>query len=124
MLKKNDIFALNRTRRQTSNISNSNTKSQTTISKLFGPTQYYTNILRDARRKIGDEYRELQTHTWKQIVQNIDLEIQAHHRHPSTFFRSVKRLQGNHKQDLPYIKDHDINKIHNISDKEELFRSF
>ena len=39
-----------------------------------------------------------------------------------TFFSTSKRLQGKHKQALPYIKDHH-NKIHKTSDKEELFRS-
>ena len=88
-----------------------------------GPTQFYTNILKDTRRKMGDEYRKLQTHTWDQIVQAIVLEHLSHHHKPRTVFKSIKRFQWNHKQARPHIKDYYDNKIHDTSGKEVLFGS-
>ena len=36
--------------------------------KHAGPLQFYTNILKYTRHKIGDAYRDLQTHIWNQIL--------------------------------------------------------
>ena len=87
--------------------------------KQNGATPFYTNIVHYTRRRIGNEYRDLQTHTWNQIVQNIDIENDD-----QKFFKSIKRFQNNNnKQSIPYIRDHHNNKVHDTPDKEALFRS-
>ena len=84
---------------------------------LHGPNQLLINELTRLRREIRLEYQQIHNDTWANIISNIENTTDPEH-----FFKSIKRFQGNKKQEIPYIRDHHNNKIHEIDKKAELFK--
>lgn len=67
----------------------------------------------DLRRLYTQQHEQLNN----ELIANINLESD-----PKKFFSSIKRLQGNNKQNTPYLRDSGNNKVHTSEDKETLFR--
>ena len=82
-----------------------------------GPSPQLNTHINNLKHQLQHEYRTLQSQVWNNIIHNIDIEHD-----PTRFWHSIKRLQGNNKQGIPYIRDQHNNKIHKTEDKETLFR--
>ena len=82
-----------------------------------GPSLQLSRFINNLKDELQNEYRILQNETWNQIIDKINIE-------PNTqqFWKSIKRMQGNSQQGVPYIRDHHNNKLHTNTDKETHFR--
>lgn len=85
---------------------------------IHGPHYLFERRLIELRRELQLTYRHKQQDIWNNLVTNIDLDNE-----PSTFWKSVKRMQGNDQQTTPYLKDQQQNKYHTNAEKEPLFRN-
>jgi len=92
---------------------------QTTLDYIatYGPNPILYRRITELRHDIGQEYRQLNDINWTNLINNLNDEQDA-----TKFWKTVKRMQGNNKQTLPYLKDHHDNKLHTPEDKERLFR--
>lgn len=82
-----------------------------------GPSFERNRLINGLKRQMTTEYHILQNRTWNDIIDRLDLEED-----PTKFWKTVRRLQGNDKQKIPYLRDHDNNKVYDVRDKELLFR--
>ena len=73
----------------------------------------------DARLRIRNAYLTLRDRTWEEIIQKIKID----EKDGSKFWKSIKRMMGNKKQAIPYIRDSHNNKLHTPEEKEEAFRN-
>ena len=86
--------------------------------QTLGHSPARNHIITNLKTQLRTEYQKIQTETWNEIVENINLDTDPLH-----FWKSMKRFQGNEKQKIPYIKDHHNNKIHETENKETHFRN-
>jgi hypothetical protein len=84
----------------------------------IGPSLALMRYIDDLKRQLRTEYLILSNETWNNIIDRLDLEDD-----PKKFWKTVKRLKGNDKQRIPYLRDHDNAKLHSATDKEILFRN-
>ena len=82
-----------------------------------GPTLQTNRLINDLKRQLADSYRLLQNQTWNNLTNRLDIEED-----PTKFWKTIKRLQGNDKQKIPYLRGSQNNKIYSANDKEQLFR--
>ena len=87
------------------------------IQTLGGHTPERTHIIAKLKHQLRIECQTIQTETWNEIVENINLDTDPLH-----FWKSMKRFQGNEKQKLAFIDDHHNNKKHKLKNKEKHFR--
>ena len=73
----------------------------------------------ELRHRLADEYRRLQSKTWDELIEKLDIEDS-----PTKFFQQIKRLQGNNKQSTPYLRDEQDNKLETPQEKEAIFRRY
>ena len=73
----------------------------------------------DARMRIRNAYITLRDQTWAEIIENIKID----EKDCSKFWKSIKRMMGNKKQAIPYLRDSHNNKLHTLEEKEEAFRN-
>ena len=73
----------------------------------------------ETRLKIRNEYIKLKDETWNKLIEDITID----ERDCSKFWKSIKRMMGNKKQKIPYIRDAHNNKLHTPEEKEEIFRN-
>jgi len=81
-----------------------------------GPSPDLYRHINELRSDISNEYRQLNNEKWTGLINNLNDEDDA-----TTFWKTIKRMQGNNKQTLPYLRDHHNNKVHTPEDKERLF---
>ena len=82
-----------------------------------GPALETIRQINDLKRRLRDEYKTLQNNVWDQLITNLDLD-----ENPTSFWKTIRRLNGNRKQKTPYLRDRHNNKLHTPHDKERLFR--
>ena len=83
-----------------------------------GPALETIRLINDLKRRLRDEYKTLQRNTWDQLITNLDID-----ENPTSFWKTIRRLNGNFKQKIPYIRDSHNNKLFTPQDKERLFRT-
>ena len=83
-----------------------------------GPTIQINRLINDLKRRLADSYRLLQNQTWNDLISRLDIEED-----PTKFWKTIKRLKGNDKQKIPYLRDSQNNKTYLATDKERLFRN-
>ena len=59
----------------------------------------------------------LQNETWNDIITKLDIEEDS-----TKFWKTIRRLKGNNKQAMPFIRDYQNIKLYTAHDKERLFR--
>jgi hypothetical protein len=82
-----------------------------------GPSIELNRLMNDIKQDLRTGYKRLQNQIWNDLVDGLDLEDDS-----TKFWKTIRRLQGNDKQKIPYLRDHDNNKVYDEKDKEELFR--
>ena len=83
----------------------------------YGPSLVLCRRLSFLKTQLRRLYTQQHDQLNDQLIENINLETD-----PKKFFSGIKRLQGNEKQNIPYLKDSGNNKVHKSEDKETLFR--
>lgn len=83
-----------------------------------GPSLPKYRRLNEIRQELYQEYKQKSNENWDQIIQKLDIE-----RDPSKFWKSINRMQGNNKQQIPYLKDTQQNRYYSAEEKEPLFRN-
>ena len=63
---------------------------------------------------MADEYRLLQNQTWDNLIDRLDIEDD-----PKKYWKTIKRLKGNNKQRIQYLRDSNNNKLHTAPEKEQ-----
>ena len=82
-----------------------------------GPSLELTRYINDLKRQLTTDYRLIQNQAWNELISKLDTETD-----PTKFWKTIKRLQGNNKQKIPYLRDSHNNKLHTPQEKEVLFR--
>lgn len=85
--------------------------------KENGPTILLNQRLIFLRQELHKEYRRLQEETWTGLIKELDNTDD-----PTTFWRSIRRMQGNDKQTIPYLRDEHKRQLDTPEEKEPLFR--
>ena len=80
-------------------------------------TEQLRHEMRIIQTELQEECRKLYTEHWNNLLHNIEIS----YKQPAQFWRQVKNLLGNQKEDVPYLI-HNNNKIFEINEKEEIFR--
>jgi len=83
----------------------------------YGHTPERYRQLTELRQDMKAEYQRLQQGQWTNLIDKLNTEDD-----PTKFWKSIKRMQGNNKQTLPYLKDHNGNRLDTPDEKEGLFR--
>ena len=83
----------------------------------LGPSLHMYNRIKTLRQQLKQQYKTLNDQTWNTLIQKINTE-----QDPKKFWTSIKKMQGNSKQKVPYLRDHSNNKIHSDEGKEQLLR--
>jgi hypothetical protein len=74
----------------------------------------------ELRRELQTTYKELQTESWNELIDRLDIELDS-----KTFWTSIKKLQGNEsKLKASHLTDHQGNKIEKDQEKEAIFRRY
>ena len=84
-----------------------------------GSSQQIMRRIVDARRRLRNAYQTLRDQTWAEIIDKIKID----EKDSSKFWKSIKRMMGNNKQAIPYLRDSQNNKLHSPEEKEEAFRN-
>lgn len=83
-----------------------------------GPTYILNRRLIHLRNRLQEEYRELNRNIFRTFIEKLNETDD-----PQTFWKGVKRFQGNNKQSLPYLKDQQGTQLDTAQEKEPLFRN-
>ena len=75
-----------------------------------GPTIETTKLISDLKRRLSDAYRLLHTATWNDIITKLDIKEDST-KLWKTVRSLVRRLTGNNKQAIPYIRDDQVIKL-------------
>ena len=73
----------------------------------------------ETRNKIRNAYCILRDDTWSELIEKIKID----EKDPKKFWKSIQRMNGNHKQRVPYIRNAQNEKMHTPEEKEEVFRT-
>ena len=90
-----------------------------TLIRTYGPLQHYTDRLTRLRHTLRQQFIAARTNTWDEIIRKIELNDD-----PSSFWKSVKRFQGNKKQEMSYLRDNSGNKVQTNHEKQQLFTEY
>ena len=91
-----------------------------------GPSIEILRQIEDLKRRLRDEYKSLQNDVWNSLISNLNINenpIGFSLSYYSSFWKTIRRLNGNHKQKIPYIRDSHNNQLSTPHDKERLFRA-
>lgn len=83
-------------------------------------TPHHRRLLKALQMNLQNKYRTIRQQQWEEKI----LEVDASHKEPTKFWKSVKKLLGTTTITTPYLLDPDGNKIYKEKDQERLFREY
>ena len=75
--------------------------------------------INSTRCEIRNAYTVLRDDTWNELINKIKID----EKDPTRFWKAIKRMMGNRKQKVPYIRNAQNEQMHSPEEKEEVFRT-